>query len=400
MSEKTLFISFILLILTFKSGNLQCFNAEEMTVSQLGLSESQIWNAKAQDLEQCAKLCVRRKPCQSITFDTQSGMCELNGGTRDDTPTRTGKTLLYSEFQWWSPSLDKNCHSRPCQDSEACIPGSLAGGSPDCSYSCMTVVRDVCPLPPWGVSNGRTVGSFNVYTCGKGTVGGGTAKCLPSKQWDKEINPTCTPILGHPCTDDSICSLINGYCSNEGQCECGPYKRYVETDNECVLDCGDPPAVANSNVSGNTTTQTYECNADYFPTAGSEATVTCTETGWEPAGRFACYTCGEPPVVAGATVLGDGEVRQYSCDELLYPLPVTGNGSITCDEATKSWKPGGFLCGGLRLVPGLYTEMMEYFPQFSGYLEMFADGNWRALTQEGWTWQATMVACRTLFGLG
>lgn len=51
---------------------------------------------------------------------------------------------------------------------------------------------DVCPLPPWGVNNGRTIGSVNTYMCGKGTTGGGTATCLPNKQWDKEITPTCT----------------------------------------------------------------------------------------------------------------------------------------------------------------------------------------------------------------
>ncbi|XP_053384510.1 type-2 ice-structuring protein-like [Mercenaria mercenaria] len=103
----------------------------------------------------------------------------------------------------------------------------------------MTAGREVCPLPPWGVSNGRTVGSVNIYTCGKGTVGGGSATCLPSKEWDKKIDTTCTPILAHPCKNDSLCSEINGYCSAKGQCECEPSKIYDETSKECVVECAD-----------------------------------------------------------------------------------------------------------------------------------------------------------------
>ena len=62
--------------------------------------------------------------------------------------------------------------------------------------------------------------------------------------------------------------------------------------------------------------------------------------------------CGAPPNVAGATVHGTGKVRQYVCDSVdddgqhLYPKPGTGNGTITCDEASSDWNPTGFECGG------------------------------------------------------
>ena len=83
----------------------QCLNTTTMTVRKVGLSESQLWKSKAQDLEQCAKLCIRLKPCRSITYDTRSGLCELNSGTRQDTSTRSGETLVYSEFSWWPSSV-------------------------------------------------------------------------------------------------------------------------------------------------------------------------------------------------------------------------------------------------------------------------------------------------------
>ena len=85
-----------------------CNNADLRRRYGIGLSESQFWRSKSQDFEQCAKLCIRQKMCRSITFDTQSNMCEMNSGTLSDTPKRTEATLVYSEFNWWPSSVRIN----------------------------------------------------------------------------------------------------------------------------------------------------------------------------------------------------------------------------------------------------------------------------------------------------
>jgi hypothetical protein len=50
-------------------------------------------------------------------------------------------------------------------------------------------------------------------------------------------------------------------------------------------------------------------------------------------------------------VNGSGQVRQYVCDTNdaphLYPVPGTGDGTITCNETSSTWTPDGFLCGGI-----------------------------------------------------
>ncbi|XP_060569325.1 scavenger receptor cysteine-rich domain superfamily protein-like [Ruditapes philippinarum] len=395
------YVSSLILIIFFLDGIYAeevCGNADLKTVLQTGLSESTYWQSKTQDIVQCAKLCIRQKMCNSITYDTLSRQCELNSGTMSNTPTRRGASLVYSEFTWWPSSLDKNCYSRPCDVSESCIPGTLLAGSSECSYNCLQFKRDVCPLPPWGVTNGRTVGSQNTYTCEKGTVGGGTATCLPSKQWDKDITPTCTDIHEHPCDDSyNPCPLIKGRCSTDGRCECGPNKSYNTSIKECFLDCGAPPDVSNAQLLGNENTRTYQCDPDHFPTASSNATLTCTEAGWVPANNFSCFTCGEPNEVFGASVTGSGQVRQYVCNTNdaphLYPVPGTGDGTITCDENALTWTPGGFKCGGLRLKPN--HPKMQDIPH-CGYLEFFHNNEWRAVTHEDWDWRATKVACNSL----
>lgn len=91
-------------LLVFRS-EAQCFNATLMAEKQFGLSDKQFWRAKAHDVEQCAVLCVRRSTCSSINYDTQSRLCELNNGTKADTPTKTGPYLLYSEFKSWPSSV-------------------------------------------------------------------------------------------------------------------------------------------------------------------------------------------------------------------------------------------------------------------------------------------------------
>ena len=36
--------------------------------------------------------------------------------------------------------LDKHCYTRPCSESEICIPGSITGTSSGCSFSCMKAI--------------------------------------------------------------------------------------------------------------------------------------------------------------------------------------------------------------------------------------------------------------------
>lgn len=98
-------VIFVLVALQGKIGyaHEQCIIANNMTVSQIGLAETQFWTSKSQDLEQCAKLCIRLKPCKSVTYNTTSHWCELNSGTKQDAATRAGESLLYSERVWWPP---------------------------------------------------------------------------------------------------------------------------------------------------------------------------------------------------------------------------------------------------------------------------------------------------------
>lgn len=398
MDERKFIILINLLIQISKllPSNGMCFNATEMVVEKIGLSDKQFWTGKSADLEQCVILCVRRKPCLSINYDSESHVCELNKGTRADTATKTGQYLMYSEYQSWPSSVDVNCFPRPCKDSEVCIPGSLADGSPDCSYACMKAVRDVCPMPAFGISNGRTVGSVNVFRCAKGSTGGGSARCLDTKNWDNEIDTTCTPIYQHTCTDNTLCSQIRATCSTNSMCECvGDYLRWDDTLKECVLDCQDPPDIQNAVFSGEGNTRSYVCNPDYHRTTGSVPTITCTETGWEPKNAFSCYKCPDPLQVAGAVLTGSGNVRQYVCNNDLYPIPGTGNGVIICTEENMEWEPAGFLCGGLRLQQGTSPVVVR---PYSGYLEMFVSGDWKAVTHHSWTWQATKVACKKIYG--
>ncbi|XP_060569326.1 uncharacterized protein LOC132727766 [Ruditapes philippinarum] len=397
-----IFLSSVFLLYQFiiiSSQEEPCLNIEDKTVHRIGLQETQFWTAKTLHFEHCAKLCVRQKRCNSITFDTQSRMCELNTGTRTDTQTRTGENLLYSEFKWWPSSLDKNCYSRPCAESESCIPVTLLGGSAECSYTCIQTFRDVCPLPRWGVSNGRTVGSVNTYVCGKGTTGGGTAVCLPNKQWDKDITPTCTPIFGQKCSDNGLCSEIDGKCSDQGVCQCEPYRTYNDTQKQCEPDCGEPPEVDNAQKNGSKSSVMYTCKAGYRPSSASSNTITCTQSGWEPTNSFSCvFACGDPLEVPGATVTGSGSVRKYTCNAPLYNIPGKGSETIICDESLGNWTPTGFKCGGIRLILG-QPEFREYRNwHLSGYLEMFIE-EWRAISPHMWTWNDTKVACRQRFGL-
>lgn len=76
-------------------------NVKVNVTSNIGLRKSQFWSAKAFSADQCAQVCVRRKPCRSFTYDEYTSICELNTGVRDDTPIRRSKGRVYSEFRWW-----------------------------------------------------------------------------------------------------------------------------------------------------------------------------------------------------------------------------------------------------------------------------------------------------------
>ena len=99
----TILLTLIYFLVRFDISGSQkvCFNNKLITVTKRGLNNTQFWSAKVQDFEQCAKLCIRRKLCQSINYDSQTQSCELNSGLRTPETTKKGDNLVYSEFSWW-----------------------------------------------------------------------------------------------------------------------------------------------------------------------------------------------------------------------------------------------------------------------------------------------------------
>ncbi|KAL4240010.1 scavenger receptor [Mactra antiquata] len=289
-------------------------------------------------------MCVRRKPCRSITFDFKTQKCELNAKTKENTLTRYGESIVYSEFDWWPEDMDEHCFTRPCQDNEVCIPGiklTKNGPAESCQYTCMLAGREVCPMPVGGVTAGRSVGDINIFECDHGFTGSDVAECLPNLQWNKTINRVCEVIYNHECSDVEICQPIDAICDNN-KCVCNADKQYDVDRRMCLI----PP-------------------------------------------------CPNPPVIEGATITGvEGDtIRTYQCEPTFQPKHgISSNGTITCTSGT--WSSTDFECFGIRLTQ---NNVSVSIPEMTvGYLEVFTDGEWTNVCRDDWTWKATVVACRQL----
>lgn len=98
-------------------ANVQTKNCNDVTdfvKKNIGLIDSYIWNGKAQTIDNCARMCVARKPCQSINYDFTTKICELNSGTLENRTTKTGGTLVYSSFAWWPASVRTVLYTSVC----------------------------------------------------------------------------------------------------------------------------------------------------------------------------------------------------------------------------------------------------------------------------------------------
>ena len=79
-------------------------NIEEdgIIFKNVALLHHQFWRAKTTDVEDCARVCVKRKVGKSFSFDTSTRKCELN----DDVyvigkEIRSGDNLMYSNIAQW-----------------------------------------------------------------------------------------------------------------------------------------------------------------------------------------------------------------------------------------------------------------------------------------------------------
>ena len=77
-------------------------DVESMVSKGVGLQHHQFWSAKTADVVECARICVKRKLCQSFNFDTDTRQCELNNesySTGKD--VRSDENLVYSSIAQW-----------------------------------------------------------------------------------------------------------------------------------------------------------------------------------------------------------------------------------------------------------------------------------------------------------
>ena len=88
-------------------NDLVCYDMTRYTQYGFGLSHSVIWKTATLCLVDCARLCIRLANCRSITFDSDSKLCELNAKLVSQTGNRTGHHLAYSEYTSWPSEVSK-----------------------------------------------------------------------------------------------------------------------------------------------------------------------------------------------------------------------------------------------------------------------------------------------------
>ena len=65
------------------------------------LDGTQFWNAKTDDIGQCARMCMRRKFCRSFNFNIHTYECELNWDILENGESLSGSLYIYSAIDKW-----------------------------------------------------------------------------------------------------------------------------------------------------------------------------------------------------------------------------------------------------------------------------------------------------------
>ncbi|XP_018585768.2 sushi, von Willebrand factor type A, EGF and pentraxin domain-containing protein 1 isoform X1 [Scleropages formosus] len=234
---------------------------------------------------------------------------------------------------------------------------------------CVLVTCD----PPEDISHGYLNGSsFNFgdvveYVCFSGyeVVGSPFLRCLASGSWVGKV-PQCRPCVCDPPVlkfgavlgrEHSCGSRVRFRC-DEGYRTLGPMEATCESSgvwSPGVPVCGRgrcsmaPPTVSSAVLQGSSATSldtvTYRCKPGYR--MSGYAHVTCTASGRWSEPRFSCLpvSCGAPPGVPYAEVIGDtftfGSQVEYRCLEG-YELTVQ-SGAVSC-LSSGTWSPHSVQC--------------------------------------------------------
>ncbi|PKU44337.1 von willebrand factor type egf and pentraxin domain-containing protein 1 [Limosa lapponica baueri] len=248
--------------------------------------------------------------------------------------------------------------------------------------------------PPEDISHGFlngsgfTYGEFAEYVCFPGYElhGNPLRQCLANGSWSGSL-PSCLPCLcPTPQIPNGVVLGTDFSCGKSAQFQClegfkllGPSEVTCEAAGKWSsgfprcgqISCGSPPIIPNTFINGSSATDEntiiYSCLTGFVMSGSPE--LTCVETGvWkEPYPSCELLSCGPPPSVPNAEVLGNtytyGSKVQYRCLEG-YAMATEVDVCI-CQEDGQ-WSPQSVSCCPRKCpLPGNITRVIVLGDNFT-----------------------------------
>ncbi|XP_071092008.1 uncharacterized protein [Haliotis cracherodii] len=366
---------------------IQCFNITE---------SGTVWKAGVLECVHCGS----PHSVDNATFSISSSL--LNGTAKYTCQKGYGRASGSNNVkclktgQWEIPDMicEVDCGTPPSMDhADVDVNSTLVGNT--ANYTChdgyahFSVSNQVMCLDSgkWDVGNmtcevncgdppsinrtevSATDGFVNVtveYTCKPGYAhvsGSASITCLETGTWEEagihcEVDCSSPPVVTNAVaiTDNTTlnstavyrCSPGFTYVSESTNITCLATGVWETPFTECVVECGLPPQVTNTNRTYNSTlvnsTTEYTCVGSTAHHSGSTQ-VTCQSDGsWTTPDISCLVDCGSPPSVLNASVTISGtwvnSSAMYACQD---GFTSSGSASVTC-EKNGSWEIPSFTC--------------------------------------------------------